>query len=158
MAGKPKDSRRVAEKLKRRRKRMERKSEPGFSGREYFQLAPLGMEKMSDVLDDFVAPVLPEAAAAEELRALFGLGVAAWNTALLPEQQQEQAIDAVMREIGPGDAAALQLHRDLLNTLILRKKTRFATNRRKIVGFQLIDTGKHYHLNVMSTLDVPARA
>jgi hypothetical protein len=157
MARKPKDSRRLEAKKKRRLKRLQRKSEGGFSGGEGFSLVPLGMEKMSVVLNEFVEPFLSETSSVDEMQTLFSFGVMAWNTALLPEQEQEPAIEDIVRKMGPSTRADLNEVRVVLKQLILRKKTHFANNRRMIAGFDLRDTGDGYHLNVVSSLDLPER-
>ncbi len=162
MARKPKDSRRIEAKKKRRLKRLQRKSEGGFSGGETFSGGegfspmPIGSEKMSEVLEDFVAPFLPEVSNIDEMRTLFTFGVIAWNTALLPEQEQEAAIEDIVRKMGPTSAAKLDELRVFLNQLILRKEMYFAKNRRVIVAFDVRDTGEDYQLNVTSSLDMPA--
>jgi hypothetical protein len=156
MARKLKDSSRVEAKKKRRLKRIRHKGGSGPSSRASCSLAPLGMEKMSDVLEDFVSPFFSLANTIGEFRRLFSFGVAAWNTALLPEQEQETALEAVIQKAGARDGAEVEELRDSLKQLILRKKACFATNRRMIVGFELIESGDGFQLNVMSTLPLPA--
>lgn len=114
---------------------------------------PPGQEKMSEVLDDFVAPYSDLADTEDAYRKLLNLAVLAWNAALLPEDQRraiiEETVDAGFpRASGPARAAA----REFLETLIRRKLEHFAGNRRAILSFTLTETGDGYHLSVASTL------
>lgn len=156
MARKTKDSRRVEAKKKRRLKRLRGKSEAGFYGGESDSLGPLGLEKMSEVLGDFVEPFVGQTRNIDEYRNLFHFGVMAWNTALLPEDERQEAIDDIIRKIGPETGAELRELQVLLDQLILRKKRHFATNRRVIAGFDLRETSEGFCLNVVSSLDAPA--
>lgn len=153
MAGKANLSRRIQEQRKRRLKRLGRKSESGLLPSGDFQFGPPGAEKMSTVLEEFVKPFLADTEDFEDIRGLYGLAVAAWNTALLPLEKQQAELDASISRMRPESAAAIRAHRDLLNQLIRRKQKDFASNRRAIIGFEVYRTGKHYQINVVSTLD-----
>ncbi len=156
MARKLNSRSRVEEKKKRRLKRIRRKSGLGFSSDESSSFGPLGLEKMSVVLEDFIKPFWPESNDIHELRTLLCLGMAAWNVCLLPEQEQEEALDAIIQKIGPSDRAGLDELRAFMKQLILRKKTHFATNRRMIAGFEVYESNEGFQLNVMSSLDLPS--
>jgi hypothetical protein len=153
MAGRVKHSRRIEQKRKRRLERLESKSEFGLHGSGDFHIGPPGVEKMSDVLDDFVGPFIPETGGIADIRGLYGLGVVAWNTALLPEEKQQAALDAAISRMGPDAEAVLHTYREFLNQLIRRKQKYFASNRRAILRFEVYQTGEDYQLNVMSTVD-----
>ncbi len=157
MARKPKDSRRLEAKKKRRLKRLQRKSDGDFSGGESYSSMPLGLERMSDVLNEFVKPFLLQANSADEMQMFFSLGVMAWNTTLLPEPEQEAAIDDIIQKMGPASGTERSALRLLLTELTLRKKKYFASNRRVIAGFDFRETPDGYHLNVVSSLDLPER-
>jgi len=156
MARKLNNSRRVDEKMKRRLKRIRRKSEFGFSSDGSGSFGPLGLERMSVVLEDFVKPFWPDTDNIDEVRMLFSLGMTAWNVALAPEQEQEETLDTIMQKINPKNRAGHEEIRAFLKRLILRKKTHFATNRRIIAGFELYDSGHGFQLNVISSVDLPA--
>jgi hypothetical protein len=149
--------RRGEEKRKRRLKRLRQRDEGGFSVRQVPPLAAFGIEKMSDVLEEFVTPYFPEADNIDELRALFWWGIAAWNIALLPEHEQGKALEDIGRKVRLEDQVELPELLEFLRMLIRRKQKHFATNRRMIVSFDLRETGDSYYLNVASTLDLPSR-
>lgn len=154
MARKPNDRRRLDAK-KRRLKRLQRKGQGGLPGGESLSLGPFGMEKMSEVLEEFVGPFIPEMREIDEIRTLFSFGMMAWNTALLPEPEQEEAIEDFLRKIRPSIGGDLDQFRTFLNQLILRKNMHFARNRRMIAGFDVIDNGRSYQLNVLSSFEPP---
>ena len=158
MARKPKDPRRLEAKKKRRLKRLQRKTEGGFFVSESDSFVPLGLEKMSEVLEQFVAPFIPETRDLDELRTLYSYGTMAWNLALLPESEQKEAIEDIVQKLGPTTAAVRDEVRSLLKELVLRKKTHFAGNRRMIAGFDLIPAENGYNLNVISSLQLPDRS
>ncbi len=116
--------------------------------------------KMSEVLEAFVEPYLDLANTLDELRLLFLTAVLAWNIALLPEDQQQAAIDNLVEKgIRAEDEGAEEARADLrsvLNELVARKELLFAEYNRSIVDFRLVDTGDGYHLTVLSgTAETP---
>lgn len=110
--------------------------------------------KLSEVLAAFIEPYLDLANTLDELRLLFLTAVLAWNIALLPEDQQQAAIeDLVEKGIRAEDEEAEGARADLrsvLNELVARKELLFAEYNHFIVNFRLVDTGDGYHLTVLS--------
>jgi len=112
-----------------------------------------GLEKMSDVLEEFVAPFADSANTMDAYRQLLTLGVLAWNVALLPEDERERMIRASLHAeaVGiPADSRAAV--RGLVDALVVRKELCFRRNRRFIVDFDLQDTGDGWHISVASTV------
>lgn len=105
-------------------------------------------EKMSDVLEAFIDPYIDDAPNDETYRKLISLGVIAWNTALMDEETQAEAI-AHLEEVVPvkerGD------FRHALAELMARKQQIFPHNQRRILDYQLTDLGSQWHLSVVST-------
>ena len=118
-------------------------------------IAPPGQEKMSEVLEDFVKPYLKIAHFSETaLRKLYGMGMLAWNAALMPEAKRQEMIAKFMQlslsETSETDRMAFL---EMLKTLIQRKERFFAANRRAILSFAITVVGpEDYHINVASTL------
>ena len=69
-------------------------------------IAPEGAEKMSEVLEEFVAPYAPLATNLEQMQKLYTVAVVAWNTTLLPQDQQQPAIDKLIAELPDDDETA----------------------------------------------------
>ncbi len=114
--------------------------------------SPQGEIKMSEVLEEFVEPYLDFARNRSQREKLFNLAVAAWNLALMPENERQQIIDQGIEGTVGNDLLARQDIGEFIDELIARKQTLFAENKRHIVEFQLQDTGKTLHLSVASTL------
>jgi hypothetical protein len=128
----------------------------GPLGPSQFVVNPKGVEKMSDVLDDFVAPYEDSAATKEEYEKLLTLAITAWNAALLPEAERSQMLEEVLGKGLPDLPKSLRKDlRAFVDELIVRKLTHFAANRRAIVDFTLQETRDGYHLSVASTLESP---
>lgn len=109
--------------------------------------------RMSEVLTNFIAPYRQEVDTEESYQRLLELAVMAWNTALLPEPEQQMMINTMLTEGFPKlNKEIEQGVRDILEQLITRKKQYFSENKRLIIDFELKDTGKDYHLSVASTL------
>jgi len=116
-----------------------------------------GKEKMSDVLDAFVAPYAGMAPTDDDLRKLFAVAIIAWNAAILGPDGQKEVLDAHTGRILP-DATDHEryLLRGFIERLIERKDTLFADNRRSIVSFELTTGADRAYLSVVSTFgDVP---
>jgi hypothetical protein len=116
-------------------------------------IEPAGKEKMSEVLEDFVEPYLDWFEGEEGYRGLLTLALLAWNAALRPEDQQDAMIDDVLaKALPPGSDEEMREMRALVEAMVERKLTDFASNRRAIISFELRNTGGGLHLSVASTL------
>jgi hypothetical protein len=92
---------------------------PVFQGREVV-LTERGEEKLSEALMDFIAPYAEDVDSAQ---VLVGLGVFAWNAALLPEGTADSAeFEAKLDAAIPNAAKDVK---PLLHELIERKRTQF---------------------------------
>src|SRR5262249_30583431 len=151
MAGGSKKQRRTEQKKKKRRRQLERKREHGSVGGSSPSSWPAEPKKMSEGLEEVIEPYLPETDDIEHNPALYTLGAAAWNAALLPEDEQQDKVDEILQKIGPGPGDL----RGLIHALIERKNARFKTDQRVIASFQVADLGDSYHLTVLWTLFVP---
>jgi len=143
---------------KRRQKPFEslnRRLGQGIPRKDEFIIEPGGAVKMSEVLTDFVEPYFEFADSDIAHRKLMMLAIAAWNTSLIPEEEQQDMVEEVLRTM---PATSEELETDLRETvkmLIARKKAHFFEYRRMIVDFKLADMGEGYHLSVASTLEKP---
>ena len=112
---------------------------------------PPGLEKMSDVLEEFVEPWMTSAATTDGYRRLLTLGMAAWNAALLPADKRAECIDDLAGN-GGIPAAGRPMFRAFIQEMIDRKQAFFSQNTRAIVSMKLMDTGDEPYLTVASTL------
>ncbi len=108
---------------------------------------------MSAVLEAFIEPYIEVADTERAYRTLFTLAAAAWNIALFPLEKQQQMLDDFLNNVRGVPASLREDTRAILMELIERKNVYFSENRRMILSWELTDTGRDYHLSVVSTLD-----
>ena len=119
---------------------------------------PKGEVKMSDVLDEFVEPYLPESDELERHEMVYDMAIIAWNLAIIPEDQRQTAISELFDEfLKDKPATARQEFNNLIDEMVARIFELFPDNRRYILAFQLEDGGDQFHLSVASTLS-PAQS
>ena len=117
---------------------------------ENFVVQPGGEEKISEVLMEFIEPYIKSLKTDEEHKKLITLAIVAWNTALLPEEEQQEMVDEALSKAVPPDTRT-PLKR-IMNQLIERKKKYFSDNKRFILGYELSRSGESLSLSVASTL------
>ncbi|MBM4089676.1 MAG: hypothetical protein FJ276_09650 [Planctomycetes bacterium] len=114
---------------------------------------PTGVEKMSDVLEEFVEPYFDSSCTIEEYRSLLQVAMAAWNAAIAPEPKRTAMIDDIVARLQEfSDELPTDDLKHILRQMIARKEACFGKNRRTIIDFELRDMGDHWYLNVASLL------
>jgi hypothetical protein len=144
-------AKRIHEKMLKRQRKLRRRQEERPISSSGVLVEPDGMEKMSDVLESFVEPYMEMATTDDGFRNLLTFGMAAWNAALLPADEQNAMIDRVVGKAHIFDADATFI-RSFLHELIERKKAHYPTIRRFIINFSLTNTDDGFHLSVISSL------
>ena len=121
---------------------------------------PRGVAKMSEVLEAFVEPYLALADTEDAYGKLLMLAWVAWNASFLTEEEQSEMVDDITSEAMPSATREeREDFRELVSTLVERKRAHFSEYTRRIIDFELTDTGKDYHLSVVSTMqDTPKRS
>lgn len=135
--------------------KLQQKVQQGSLGDKFTAMVtnPQGEVKMSEVLEEFVEPYLDFARNRNQREKLFGIAVAAWNLAIMPESDRQQMINRLIEQgLKGNDPLAQQDTKEIIDEMICRKQALFADNKRYIVNFQLQDMGKTFHLSVVSTL------
>jgi hypothetical protein len=156
----PSTSRKAQRRKKARAKKESRKSRLGnlekkvrdrFPGEE-MAFVPSEI-KMSEVLLDFVAPYQDAIDDTKEsLGKLLTIAVAAWNMSLLPEEKQRAILNDLAKAL-PSDKKTQAGFREIVASLIARKKVHFAEYDRFIIEFDVIDQGDNYYVTVASTAE-----
>jgi hypothetical protein len=106
--------------------------------------------KMSEVLEEFIAPYLEIADTEEVFRKLLVTAVIAWNTALFPAKERKTYLEKVL------EALPEQVRADgraIISELMARKERYFSEYERMIIDYEVTDTGEGYRLVVISTVD-----
>jgi hypothetical protein len=112
--------------------------------------SPPGERKMSEVILEFLEPYLGDWQTEAHFKQLVGLGALAWNTSLFPGAKRVEVLDEMVNSMPP--EARLEM-RSLFTDMIRRKDTRFASNKRAILNYQVTMTPTGPHLTVLSSLD-----
>ncbi len=118
---------------------------------------PKGEVKMSEVLEEFVEPYLPEANGLEQQQMVFEMAIIAWNLAILPAHKRQSALEDMFNNLMKDKRAIVKRDlNNLIDEMVQRKLELFPNNRRYIIDFQLEDAGDQFHLSVASTLAPPS--
>jgi hypothetical protein len=142
-------------KKKRSRKKGARRSKPrpprqGLLEDARVVVSPPGERKMSEVLLEFVEPYSGQWRTEEEFKKLLTVAVIAWNAALHSGSQRDEFIQDMVRAVPPEVRPDM---RAIIEEMIQRKVSRFASNKRMIIDYRLTTTQAGPHLSVISTLD-----
>lgn len=91
--------------------------------------------KYSDLLSEFVKPILSIDDNYDTLKSKLSLGVQAWNAATIKHHDEElfQKTRSLLEVMMPGDAEIVEL----FDELVIRKKEKFAKFNRVIVDFEV---------------------
>jgi len=112
-----------------------------------------GESKISAVFAEFIDPFTEYATTQAGYIKLIGLGVSAWNAALLPENERQKMMNGVVQDVfrNMTDAQRTDINA-LLDSLVQRKTQFFADDHRYILSYHLEDTGTGYQLMMVSTV------
>ena len=127
-----------------------RKETPFADTRIVYQ--PTGEISMSDALSVLMEPFLDHADTLNGHRNLAALAAIAWNTTLLPPEIQAEGLDMTehLQHMPAGSRAAMK---ELVTTMIERKREFFPDVNRFIISYEVTDMGRgNWHLSVASTL------
>jgi hypothetical protein len=112
---------------------------------------PVGVVRMSEVLEEFADPYIDQAQDGEERKKIFSVAMFAWNLALEPEELRQSKINEVVERTMPNGTKKNRADmRLLLEELIARKYQHFNEVNRLIVDFQMKGSGDQFHLSVAS--------
>ncbi len=129
--------------------RLEKKLASGPLGEEAWELVPREGVKMSEVLEEFIAPYRQYAEDDASYRKLLSLAVAAWNLSFLSYRKRREQLETLVTTLGATERDR-QAFRDIMRAMIRRKRLHFLHHRRMIVEYDLEDMGDMYHLTVAS--------
>ena len=108
-----------------------------------------GLEVMSNVIWEFAKPLLETCQDEAAERKAISMAIFVWNTALLPEPERKEALDAYLAQcrnaLPPEELETLS---DLIDRLLEDKDTRFADNRKRITNCTFGDFGDNRHIEV----------
>ena len=109
---------------------------------------------MSEVLEEFVEPYRKFAETKEAYQKLLTTAIIAWNVTLFSEKDRPSRLDELVLTL-PEDVR--EDGRQIIEELMVRKERFFSQHRRMIIDFEVADTGRQWHLSVMSTVGPASR-
>jgi hypothetical protein len=114
---------------------------------------PTDRDKMSQVLLDFIDPLLENFGSEIPVKTVLGVGIMAWNLSLFSEGERRKLLVQVVKDLSPETEDVKAMY-ETITWLIDRKKQYFDRHKRHILEFRLSDFGHRYGLQVFS-VDVP---
>src|SRR3712207_5677137 len=103
-----------------------------------FVLAPEGEAKMSEVLEDFIAPYKHQVDTEEAMQKLLTVAVVAWNASFFSESEQQEHIEKMQAEGMPDATEQLKTEfKEIVSQFISRKKRYFSEYKRVVIDFDL---------------------
>jgi hypothetical protein len=135
---------------KRRRRLKQGRPQQGLPDRATVVVSPPGHEKMSEVLLEFVELYSGQWNTEEELAKLLTVAMIAWNASFLSGSEREEFLRDMVAAVPPEARPAM---RAIMDELIQRKLSHFASNKRMLLDFQITMTPSGPHVAVMSTLE-----
>lgn len=121
------------------------------AGREILDAAP-DRVKMSQVILDFVGPLLESLEPETSANKIIGVAILAWNLSLLPEEEHRDILDKMAGELAPGSKDVEQM-KDVLAWLVDRRRRHFTQERRRVLDYRLSERGDQRSLQVVSVSD-----
>ncbi len=123
---------------------------PGLGNAKVIWGAPPGGRKMSEVLMEFIEPFGLEWTTLDELKKTVAIAALAWNAGFMSKKERSQCVQDITeplpQDLRPGFAA-------LFERMIDWKLTRYASNTRMILNFDVSMTPEGPHLDVISSLE-----
>ena len=117
-----------------------------------FRIESPGKAKMSQTIIDFAQPLLEVSKNKDDERKALILAIAIWNLSLQPQDILFKYKNEIKRNLYKTDEMnkLSEPDEDVLNYMIERKNWLFENIKRMVVDYELIDTPKGLHLNVVS--------
>ena len=123
------------------------------SRRTWSRRAPFGssLPKLSAQIWDYAEPLTAAAVDVEGQMRAVDIAIICWNVALLPEEERQESIRPLLREIAGGDAGLANELLDMFEMMYARKRALFADDRRFVFNYSLTDTPNGLRLLVASS-------
>lgn len=110
-----------------------------------------GQIKMSDALEEIIAPFANDADTVVAMRNLVGIGAMAWNITLMPPPEQKEQIQQLVKTMS-SEPEDIETMYKMIDKMMQRKQALYPDVNRTIVNFEVEDIGDGWHLSVASTL------
>ena len=135
-------------------RKLRRKGTRGYAVEPLRRTSATQDRKLSAVILDYARPLIDNVDD-DHFRVAIGIAILCWNVALSPEDDQEEQLRFLGKEMAkmaknapPGFADETKMW---TQWLVERKKTLFAHDRRMVLNYTIEDRGDSHHLQVAST-------
>lgn len=115
--------------------------------------SPAGVEKMSEVIQRFIAPYMPFVHNLGDMERLVTTALVAWNAALLPSAERAAMLarsSESVRKLAGREAE--EDFRIIVDEMMQRKQRYFPEIKRFVIDFTVTDEGNQFRLTVVSSL------
>jgi hypothetical protein len=111
-------------------------------------------EKMSEIIIDFAQPLMDAATSAAEQKKAISVAIIGWNLSLLPKELQPKQMSEIKKVLdSPKNSTQFSNEGlEIFNYLMARKKALFPGINRMVVDYELVETPKGFHLQVVSSI------
>ena len=117
-----------------------------------FLLNPKGEISMSDAISQLIEPFRDDAPDYKSFSNLVTFACIAWNTSILPEDKQHEALGK-MADVLPKKIEDRLEILNLLGELVRRKAKLFPNVSRMIVEHKVTNRGNDFHIAIASTME-----
>lgn len=111
-----------------------------------------GQVKMSDALEEVIAPFVGDADTLVAMKNLVGMGSMVWNITLMPPDEQKEQIQKLIK-IMESEPEETEILYGMIHEMMQRKQTLYPDVNRYIVSFEVEDIGDGWHISVASTIE-----
>jgi hypothetical protein len=110
--------------------------------------------KMSEVIIEFAEPLMERAMNYEDEKKALTMAIGLWNLSVLPLEKRAEEIETLIGALGgsESDPENDAENRNLIQLFIDRKERLFPDIERLILDYDMVETPKGLHLNVVSSL------
>ena len=115
--------------------------------------APPEEGKISEMILEYAKPLTDVAANQTEEKNALHIALTLWNIALMPADMQTEHKAKMERITEPTDENEAGSSREVIDTMIRRKKVLFPDIDRMIVDYEIVDTPTGFYLSVVSNED-----
>jgi len=114
---------------------------------------PKGMEKMSEVIENFAEPLLEDCENDKDIKKIIKFAILVWNLTLIPDddKQKNEIQNFVDTLSTSNDANEIRHFKHYTNLLVTRKRKMFSHIKRAIIDYQFSGSGSNLRLNIAST-------
>jgi len=150
---------------KEKRKREKRKAGPKiklmerlkkteeFSDTKFLVETP-GEVKMSEIIMDFVGPMLEGASNRQAKESIILMAITAWNICLLPKKEQKKVLASFKSE-NDMDDEGMNIIKEMIKLMSDYKKEFYPDVNRFILDYEFTESRDDMYLNVVSSMEPP---